>query len=191
MERHIDNFEMDSMWRKGQYVNLHKNLYFALSYLHSVLDGRKIYGPLGWNIYSGFDASDFSISEAQIKAILDAGIEDKDAAIHMIKYLFSNINFCGKISRTEDQRKLDAIIEDLIAPDIANCVLLPPNPNRGHYGFPVSSTKDLAEWVTKTLPIQDSAEIYGFNENTERTMLGKKSLDILMRLYFLNRNKIV
>ena len=71
----------------------------------------------------------------------------------MIKYLFSNINFAGKISRNEDQRKLDAIIEDLIAPDIANCVLLPSNPTRGHYGFPVSSTKDMCEWVTKNLPI--------------------------------------
>ena len=40
-------------------MNLHKNFYFALSYLHSVLDGRKVYGPLGWNVYMGFDASDF------------------------------------------------------------------------------------------------------------------------------------
>ena len=64
MERFIENFENDKTWRKGENSNLHKNLYFALSYLHSVLDGRKVYGPLGWNVYSGFDASDFSISEA-------------------------------------------------------------------------------------------------------------------------------
>ena len=64
MERFIENFESDQTWRKGEHMNLHKNLFFALSYLHSVLDGRKVYGPLGWNVYMGFDASDFSISEA-------------------------------------------------------------------------------------------------------------------------------
>jgi len=53
---------------------MHKNMYFALSYLHSVLDGRKMYGPLGWNIYSGFDASDFSISEQQLISYLGQSV---------------------------------------------------------------------------------------------------------------------
>lgn len=63
MERYIDEFYKDNAWRRGPNYVMHKNMYFALSYLHSVLDGRKMYGPLGWNIYSGFDSSDFQISE--------------------------------------------------------------------------------------------------------------------------------
>ena len=59
MERFIEEFARDPAWRRGPNYVFHKNMYFALSYLHSVLDGRKIFGPLGWNIYSGFDASDF------------------------------------------------------------------------------------------------------------------------------------
>ena len=139
----------------------------------------------------GFDSSDFSISEAQIKDFLDKGIEDKGTMLNMIKYLFSNINFSGKISRVEDQRKLDAIIEDLIAPDLANCNTTVANPNRGHYGFPALATSDMCEWVTKHLPVHDNAEIYGFNKNTERAMLGKKAYEVLLRLYFLNRPRIV
>ena len=59
MERHIEEFAKDQSWRRGPNYVMHKNMYFLLAYLHSVLDGRKLYGPLGWNIYSGFDASDF------------------------------------------------------------------------------------------------------------------------------------
>ena len=191
MERFIENFEADQTWRKGQNSTLHKNLYFALSYLHAVLDGRKAYGPLGWNVYGGFDASDFSISEAQIKSVIDKGIEDKDTMLHMIKYLFSNINFSGKISRAEDQRKLDAIIEDLIAPDLANCTTAAADPSRGHYGFPAPACSDMSAWVGKNLPVHDTAEIYGFNRNTERAMLGKRASDVLLRLYFLNRTQII
>lgn len=62
MERFIDNLEADAFWRKLSEKNFYKNLYVSLSYLHSVLDGRAEYGTLGWNIYSGFDASDFEIS---------------------------------------------------------------------------------------------------------------------------------
>ena len=191
MERFVEGLEADATWRKGREATLHKNLYFALSYLHAVLDGRKAYGPLGWNVYCGFDASDFSISEAQIRSALEKGIEDKDTMLHMIKYLFSNINFSGKISRAEDQRKLEAIIEDLIAPDLANCLSAAADPSRGHYGFPAPAVPDMCDWVSQHLPAHDSAEIYGFNANTERAMLGKRAADVLVRLYFLNRTQIV
>ena len=59
MERFIDEFTKEKVWRTGPNYKMLKNMYYLLSYLHSVLDVRKIYGPLGWNIYSGFDASDF------------------------------------------------------------------------------------------------------------------------------------
>lgn len=63
MERLVEEFAKDTSWRRGPNYVMHKNMFFALSYLHSVLDGRKMYGPLGWNIYSGFDASDLAISQ--------------------------------------------------------------------------------------------------------------------------------
>ena len=69
----------------------------------------------------------------------------------MIKYLFANVNFSGKISREEDLRKLNAHIEDLISNDIAQCVRSLTNMNRGHYGLP-RYDDDLVEWVDKQLP---------------------------------------
>jgi len=54
----------------------------------------------------------------------------------MIKYLFANVNFSGKISREEDLRKLNAIIEDLINVDIALAPRLLPDLKSSHYGIP-------------------------------------------------------
>lgn len=64
MERHIEEFTKDKIWRTGPNYKMLKNMYYCLAYLHAVLDCRKMYGPLGWNIYSGFDASDFQISSS-------------------------------------------------------------------------------------------------------------------------------
>lgn len=40
----------------------YKNMYLGASYLYAVAEGRAHYGTLGWNVYSGFDLSDFEIS---------------------------------------------------------------------------------------------------------------------------------
>ena len=66
----------------------------------------------------------------------------------MIKYLFSNINFSGKVSRKEDQRKLDAHIEDLFKKRIAYCEDLPPNIMSSHYGYPNEKVQSLQDWVS-------------------------------------------
>lgn len=104
----------------------------------------------------------------------------------MLKYLYANVNFSGKISREEDLRKLNAIIEDLIDPTIAQCVRALPDMNKGHYGFP-RYDDEFIEWVEKQLPKQDPCEVYGFNRNSERYVLKVRSFDIMRRLYHLNR----
>ena len=102
MQRFIEDFSLDKTWQKSPQAGLHKNLYFALSYLHSTLEGRRIFGALGWNIYSGFDSSDFRISQQQIQSYLEANVLQKESLILMLKYLFAQVNFSGKISRGED-----------------------------------------------------------------------------------------
>jgi hypothetical protein len=62
MERMIDVLESETGFRKLLSRNYYKNLYISLCYLHSVLDARAQFGKLGWNVYGGFDTSDFEIS---------------------------------------------------------------------------------------------------------------------------------
>ena len=190
MERLAESFAADTTWRRGPNYVMHKNMFFALAYLHSVLDGRKMYGPLGWNIYSGFDASDLAISQQQLVSYLGEPVKDKETQVHMIKYLFANVNFSGKISREEDLRKLNAVIEDLITVDIAKATRHLPDLSRGHYGVP-RYDEDFPEWVEKNLPKEDPCEVYGFNRNSERYVLKVRSFDIMTRMYHLNRALVI
>ena len=108
----------------------------------------------------------------------------------MIKYLFANVNFSGKISREEDLRKLNAIIEDLINVEIAQAPRMLADLKSSHYGFP-RYDEDLVEWVEKILPKQDVCDVYGFNRNSERYVLKMRSFDIMTRMYFLNRVVVI
>lgn len=117
-------------------------------------------------------------------------MQDKETQVHMLKYLFSNVNFSGKISREEDLRKLNAVIEDLITTDLATCERSVPMPHRGHYGIP-RYDEDHIEWIDKNLPKQDPCEMFGFNRNSERYVLKVRSFDIMTRMYHLNRAVVI
>ena len=108
----------------------------------------------------------------------------------MLKYLFANVNFSGKISRDEDLRKLNAVIEDLINVDLAVAERTLSDPSRGHYGIP-RYDDDMIEWVEKNMPKQDPCEMYGFNRNSERYVLKVRSFDIMRRMYHLNRTDVI
>ena len=64
MQQFIETCEAEGGFRRSLTNNtFHKNAFYGLSYLHAILEGRKNFGSMGWNIYNGFDASDHEISE--------------------------------------------------------------------------------------------------------------------------------
>ena len=88
----------------------------------------------------------------------------------MLKYLFAQVNFSGKISRGEDQRKLDAVIEDLMNPYLIFSEKSHAHTDRSHYGIP-RKDENLNDWVEVNVPRADPSEIYGFNRASERQRL--------------------
>lgn len=65
MERMLFEQEKEAFFRKsGKNANYHKNLFFGLAYLHSILESRKKYGTLGFHVPYKFDFSDFEVSNA-------------------------------------------------------------------------------------------------------------------------------
>ena len=76
IERHFQNLK-DGYFRKStENGNLHKNIYFGLSYLHAILDGRRRYGTIGWNVAHEFDANDFEISENLLASYIKREIKE-------------------------------------------------------------------------------------------------------------------
>ena len=62
LERLISKETSESLIQAGKIkgvplenCQMHKNLFFSLMYLHAMLESRKKYGALGWNISYQFD----------------------------------------------------------------------------------------------------------------------------------------
>jgi len=111
IERMLLEQEKEAFFRKsGKSANYHKNLFFGLAYLHSILESRKKYGSLGWHVPYKFDFSDFEVSNAQLAQVIKHNSGDLMSALEMLKYFYANINYAGKIQRVEDQQTLNAVL---------------------------------------------------------------------------------
>jgi len=186
MERMLMEQEKEGFFRRSRkQANYHKNLFFGLAYFHSVLEGRKRYGTLGWNLPYKFDYSDFEVSNAQLAAAMKQNSTDALALLDMLKYHYAHINYAGKVQRVEDQVTLNAILDDLFNETISFAPETARNPASSHYGFPGEGVDYLA-FCARSVDQIDTCELFGFDWNVESSLKAKEVFAILDKVYALN-----
>jgi dynein heavy chain len=61
-DAYLDDCKKPEIWKK---------MLFSLSFFHAILQERRKFGPLGWNIRYEFNDSDLSTSFTMLKIFLD------------------------------------------------------------------------------------------------------------------------
>ena len=74
----------------------HRKLLFSICLFHAVIQDRRKFGPLGWNIRYDFTDGDLSMCQRQIKMIID---EYDVIPFKVIRVLCGEINY-GAVSYT-------------------------------------------------------------------------------------------
>jgi len=151
----MDSTTKPSHWRK---------LLFALCLFHAVIQERRKFGPLGFNIPYEFTDGDRNVCIQQTELLLD---EYADTPYKVIRVLTGDVNYGGRVTDDWDIRTLANLLADFINPNVVN-----PDyrfsPSGTYRSIDATDKKGYLDYLT-ALPVNASPEAFGLHANADIT----------------------
>ncbi|XP_076826201.1 dynein axonemal heavy chain 1-like isoform X3 [Clavelina lepadiformis] len=158
-----------------------KSLLFSLCLFHGVAIERRKFGALGFNIPYEFTTGDLRICISQLKMFLD---EYEDIPFKCLTYTAGHINYGGRVTDDWDRRCMMNILSDFYSYDVLK--IDHKYSESGMYKQ-IDTDCDNNGYIQyiRSLPINDTPEIFGLHDNANITFAQNESfatLNALIRL---------
>lgn len=137
-----------------------QRLIYSLCVLHAVVEGRKRFGTLGWNVSYSFSVSDLSITFQQLLYYMQHS-ESQLSAISATRVLAELCNYGGRVTDERDRRVLSALLEEFCSQEAIDAS--GSAAAISEFGLPAGVTlyKDVLYHI-KELPVEQPPELFGF-----------------------------
>lgn len=167
LTRFYDNITQDFIDECGK-PDVWRKLLFNFAFFHAVIQERRRFGKLGWNVNYEFNDADFDTSTSMLRTFLDS---PDDVPWDALALMIGHVNYGGKVTDENDRRRLlalfnrhcqEACLEDSDRFTPSGLYYAPEDPDEAE-GTPqgISVYRDyIAE-----LPTEDDPEVYGLHMN--------------------------
>lgn len=140
----------------------YQKLLYGFAFFHAIVQDRRKFGPIGWNIMYEFNNEDLKVCIRQLEHFID---QYTDVPFKDLKFLAGEVNYGGRVTDDKDSRLIKVIVEDYITPKILDDSYA--FSVSGLYKAPPFSDKDGLLKYTSELPLTPNPEVFGLHENAE------------------------
>ncbi|GMI47335.1 hypothetical protein TrCOL_g3071 [Triparma columacea] len=145
---------------------------FVLTFLHAVVQERRKYGKIGWNVNYDFNESDFLISKKLVSLYLTKAYEDGDEVLPWgsLKYLIGDAMYGGRVSDDMDRRVLVTYLGEYMGDFLFDdCQKFFFSRDGYEYALPEDAdgkVETYREYV-ENMPLVNSPAVFGLHPNAE------------------------
>jgi len=148
-------------------------LVYVLSFFHAIVQDRRKYGKIGWNVSYDFNFADFRISFRLLAMYLGKAYDNKDETIPWgsLKYLIGEAMYGGRVTDDYDRRILNTYLDEYMGDFLfdKNREFFFSKTQDYDYTIPKNLTLEGFMHNVSELPIINSPEVFGLHSNAEVT----------------------
>ncbi|GBG26414.1 Dynein heavy chain 7, axonemal [Hondaea fermentalgiana] len=159
-----------------------KRLVFGLCFFHAVVQERRSFGPLGWNVPYGFNEDDLRISVRHLRMFVEGDEEDGSNSndglpFKALVYTIGACNYGGRVTDDQDRRLLDALLKAYMNPDLAETDNYAVSPC-GLYKVPSPTSHAAYVEILRDLPAEAEPQVFGLHANADITRAQQETLEL-------------
>ncbi|NXC37428.1 DYH10 protein, partial [Campylorhamphus procurvoides] len=148
-----------------------KSLVYVLAFFHAVVQERRKFGKVGWNVPYDFNESDFQVCMEILNTYLTKAFEQKDDQIpwSSLKYLIGEVMYGGRAIDSFDRRILTVYMDEYLGDFLFDTFQLFHfyKSDKVDYKIPKGTGKDDYVEAIEALPLSNTPEVLGLHANAE------------------------
>jgi dynein heavy chain len=154
-----------------------RKLLFSLCFFHALIQERRQFGPLGWNIPYEFNDSDLIISIQQLQLFLD---QNEEIPFKALVYTAGECNYGGRVTDDKDRTCLMTMVKRFYQPDVMKTGFkFAPS---GDFAMPEDGPYDMYVEYIESLPLVAGPEVFGMHDNATITKDQNETLSLFTNI---------